>query len=172
MYHAINQRRHTMSKLLSALFISTLLLTQISIYAEDRRSQDRHEMRELKQQENELRAKQRLLQLKSALNLQADQEQAWDKYEISILENMSQKREMTTQLRQKYRNTDQKPNALELAQANISRLESKLADTKDQYLALEEFYNFLNDEQKQMIDKVVQRKIKNAAKKLRKMIKN
>ncbi len=168
MYHAINQRRHTMSKLLSAILISTLLLTQFSINADDRRTQDRQEMRELKQQENELKAKQKILRLKSALNLQSDQGQAWVKYESSILQNMNQKREMATQLREKYRNTNQKPNALELAQANVSRLESKLEESKEQYLALEEFYNQLNDEQKQTIDKVVQRKIKNAAKTLRK----
>ncbi|MFT5452165.1 MAG: hypothetical protein ACI9N9_001653 [Enterobacterales bacterium] len=169
MYHAIIQRRQTMSKILSTLLVATLLLTPCPISANESTAQNRHDMRELKQQQNELKAKQRLLRLKTSLNLQQDQAQAWDEYKTSILNNINQKREMTTQLRQKYRNTNQKPNALELAQANISRQESKLAKAKQQYADLEVFYGHLNGEQQKIIDKVVQRKIKNEAKKLRKM---
>ena len=161
-----------MSKLLSAILISTLLLTPFSIRAEETTVQNHSEMRELKQQENELKAKKRLLSLKSALKLQSNQAQAWNEYEASILQNINQKREMATLLREKYRNTNQKPNALELAQANVSRLESKLEKTKQQYLALEEFYGHLNDQQKHKIDKAIQRKIKHEASKLRKVRKS
>ena len=126
-----------MYKLLSVIVLSSILLSSFIINADEIKSHNRQEMRELKQQQAELKAKQKLLRLKSTLNLQAEQTKAWEKYEQAVLEYMSQKRKMAQQLIERHRDSVQKPRGLELAQLNIERLELKLAKATNQYQALD-----------------------------------
>ena len=157
-----------MSKFLSIIIISVLLFSSQAIDAGPATAQEREEVRALKHEQMQLRAKARLLRLKKVLNLQEDQMEAWSIYESKILEKSSQIMEMGGNLREKYADTGLRPNSLELAAANIARLEYKLAQAQDRLAIFTDFYQVLNDEQRATVDKLTLRKIRREAQRIRK----
>jgi len=156
-----------MSKRLISLLLTGLLISSFSLIADDSMDKNHQEMRQLKMQQAELAAKQKLLHLKQELNLKESQLKAWEVYQANLLKNAGKKNQITQDLRKKHKDSNTKPTSLDLAKININRLELRLTTAKSQFKALEVFYAQLDHEQQAKIDKMMHRKIQKEAKRLR-----
>lgn len=156
-----------MSKLLLSIIVALSLLTTTSIQAAKPSSDDRHELQAIKMEQAKLQTQERLLRLKQKLNLQEQQLNAWSSYEKHMQESAGKQMFVAKQLRQKYAKTGKPPSSIELAKANISRLEKKLKLAKERLVIFSGLYKVLNDEQRVVVDKIALRKVKKAAKEAR-----
>jgi len=157
-----------MSKILTSVFICTLLLFSVTLEAAPANEKDREEIRALRIEKAKLHAKERLLFLKNALKLKQSQMTAWEAYSNHVKENSSNQMAMAAELRRKHAETGSLPTALELVDANISRLEHKLATAKQQRTVFSELYQVLDAKQRATVDKLTLRKIKKEAREVRK----
>lgn len=95
----------------------------------------------------------RLAYLKSALNISADQKEAWGKYAEAVRERMETVRSM----RQGMMETMQSGTAIERMDARISGMEAMLEAMKAVKPATEALYAALSDEQKKTADELIGR---------------
>jgi len=158
-----------MSKLLVAAILGTFLLSSLSISAGPANQKDRQEMQKIKIEQAKLNAKERLIKLKLALNLQNDQMKTWTKYENHMLESAGKKMLMTKKLRRKKKASGKPPTSIDLSKANIARLERQLSAAKEKLDIFSELYTVLNEEQRSTVDKLTLSKVKKAAQKTRDM---
>ena len=121
------------------------------------------EMHALKGQQSEAKAKERLLKLKTALQLRDDQMAAWSEYEKYMLKAAETKHMMRGEMRERRMQRQAPPNSLELAEHNVTRLERQLAHAKERLTVFSGLYNSLDDEQRQKLDKLAHRKVRRHA---------
>ena len=156
-----------MSKLLLSIIVSLSLLTTISVNAAKPSPEDRQELQAVKMEQAKLQTKERLLRLKQKLNLQEKQLAAWSSYENHMQESAGKQMFAAKELRQKYAGTGKSPSSVDLAKANINRLEKKLELAKKRLVIFSDLYKVLNDEQRVVVDTIALRKVKKAAKEAR-----
>jgi hypothetical protein len=139
--------------------------------AAERRQLDpetRQEMMALRHQKATIEAKERLLKVKTALNLRDDQMAAWNEYETYMLGAQQERHIMMSQMQQRRMENRTPPNSLELAEMNVQRLERQLAEARDRLSVFTNLYAVLDEEQKEKVDKLSHHKIRKQAKELRK----
>ena len=156
-----------MSKLLLTLLLSSFILTSVPLIAGSDKNNDREEMRELRAQQAKLHSKERLIRLKTELNLTKEQQSAWAKYEAHAMENSGKRRIMSKRLRKSKADNGSLPTGLELAEANVSRLEQNLSSAKNQLHAFSALYQVLNKEHRTTIDKLTRKRVRSEAKRVR-----
>ena len=156
-----------MSKFLLSILLSTLLLFTTSVAGSPANSADREEMRALKMEQAKLKKEEHLLQLKQALNLQQHQLAAWTTYETHMKENIGNNRQMIQQLKQSQADSGIAPSSLQIAEANVARLEGQLVTAKERLAVFSDLYHVLDAEQQATIDKLTHRKLGKAARKMR-----
>ena len=161
-----------MYKPLLILSLAGLLLVSVPAQAINPSAEEQQEFAALKMQQAKLNAKERLLKLKLALNLRSEQMDAWTTYETHVYENAGSKMQMTTKLRKQKAETGQLPTSIDLAEANVERLESELTIAKNGLATFSSLYNILDDEQRAIVDKIALRRIKKIAEKARKFRRN
>lgn len=127
------------------------------------------EMHQLKGQQSELQTKERLLKLKTALNLRDDQMAAWGDYEQHMLNSTEMRHNMRAAMRERRMQRQAPPSSLEMAEQNVVRLERQLAHAKERLAVFSALYSSLDDEQRAKVDKLALGKVKRQAKKLREM---
>lgn len=125
------------------------------------------EMMQLKHEQAVLKQQEKLLRLKTALELREDQLSAWNDYETFMLNQQQERHAMMQEIRQRRMENQTPPNSLELGQKNIERLEQKLASAKERLNVFTALYNVLDAEQQQTVDKLAYKKIKRMAKGMR-----
>jgi len=157
-----------MLKSAKILILTSCLMVAAPSFAVEPNNENRQEMRALKMEQAKLKIKEKMLKLKQALNLQPKQMDAWAAYESHALKNVDNKIQMVSKLRKKRAETKKPPSSIDLAKANIARLENQLTTAKDKLVVFSKFYKVLNDEQKTTIDKLALKKVKHAASKVRK----
>jgi len=149
-----------------------LLLVSMPDQAFNPSEAERQEFATLKMEQAKLDAKERLLKLKLALTLRSEQMDAWTTYENHVYENAGNKRKMAVKLRKQKAETGKPLTSIDLAEANVERLESQLATAKEGLVAFSSLYTILDDEQRTTVDKLTLRRIKEIAKKARKLRRN
>lgn len=155
-----------MSRKFFACLISFLLLFAPTLSADPEKKKTQQELRALKMQQSKLQAKERLLRLKQSLNLEESQLQAWQTYSEHMLSQPEKKAKMVATLRQQGKK-EGLPTSIDLADANIRRLEAQLKNAREQRAAFSAFYQALNEEQRSIIDKSALKKVKREARKVR-----
>ena len=128
----------------------------------------RAELMELRSQKAKLGAQEKLLRVKTALELRDDQLPAWNDYEAYMLNEQSDRHAMMKDMQQRRLNKQAPPNSVELAEKNIERLERQLENAKQRLAVYAGLYNVLDTEQQQKLDKLANKKVKRMAKNLRK----
>ena len=161
-----------MYKPLLILSLAGLLLVSVPTQAFNPSAEEKQEFAALKMEQAKLNAKERLLKLKLALNLRPEQIDAWTTYENHVYENVGSKMQMAKKLRKQKAETGQLPTSIDLAEANIERLQSELALAKSGLVSFSGLYNILDDEQRAIVDKVALRRVKKIAQKARKLRRN
>ena len=157
----------TSRTLFGLLLISSLSLSTLA--AEPKvDSQTKEELLELRTEKAKLSAQERLLKLKTVLELREDQLSAWNDYENYMLNEQSGSHTMMKDLRQRRANNEAPPNSLELAQQNIQRLENQLANAQQRLIVFTDLYNTLDEEQQKKLDRATYRQIRKMAKPLKK----
>ncbi|MCP3674709.1 MAG: hypothetical protein GY829_09630 [Gammaproteobacteria bacterium] len=157
-----------MSKLLLSIIVTLSLLTTISIQATKPNPENRQELQAIKMEKAKLQTQERLLRLKQTLNLQKQQLPAWSAYEKYMQASTNKQMFKAVDLRKQYYKTGIPPTSIDLAKANIDRLDKKLGLAKERLVIFSALYQELNDEQRATIDKMSLRKVKKAAKEVRK----
>lgn len=157
-----------MSKILQSILLSTLLILSLGVLAAPgNKAQNREEFHALRMEKAKLHAQERLLFLKQSLNLKESQLSAWQAYASHVEENSAKPRSMAGELRKKHEQTGQPPTAIELAEANLLRLENKLVTARQQLAVFSELYQVLDQQQRATVDRLTLRKIKKEARKAR-----
>lgn len=131
-------------------------------------AETRKELLELKSQKAKLAAQERMLKVKTALQIRDDQMAAWNDYEAYMLNEQSERHIMMKEVQERRINKQAPPTSLELAQKNVERLEQQLENAKQRLIVYTDLYNILDDEQRQKLDKMANRKVKRMARELRK----
>ena len=126
------------------------------------------ELLELKTQQAKLAAQERMLKVKTALQLRDDQMAAWNDYEAYMLNEQSERHIMMKDVQERRINKQAPPSSLELAQKNVERLERQLENAKQRLVVYTDLYNVLDDEQRQKLDRMANKKVKRMARELRK----
>ena len=129
----------------------------------------RKEMMSLRHQKATIEAQERLLKLKTALDLREEQMPAWNDYETYMLSEQQERHIMMSEMQGRRMENRTPPTSLELAEMNVQRLETQLTKARERLSVFTNLYSALDDEQKQKVDKLSHRKIKKKAKELRKM---
>ena len=156
-----------MSKLMLSVLLSALFAVTGSSIAEQANTKQRQEMQSLRMEKAKIHEQERLLRLKHKLNLEQNQMQAWDAYAAHVEANAGKKMRMVKELRQKTSDKGKLPSSLDLAEANIKRLESQLASAKQRLVIFSDLYQVLDDEQRATIDKLTHRKVRTKAREAR-----
>ncbi len=161
-----------MFKPMLILSLASLLLVSVPSQAFNPSAEEKQEFAALKMEQAKLNAKERLLKLKLALNLRPEQMDAWAIYEEHIYESAGNKIQMAVKLRKQKAETGQLPTSIDLAEANVERLESQLATAREGLVTFSGLYNILDDEQRTIVDKVALRRVKKIAQRARKLHRN
>jgi len=161
-----------MYKPLLILSLAGLLLVSVPTQALNPSAEEKQEFAALKMEQAKLNTKERLLKLKLALNLRPEQMDAWTTYENHVYENAGSKMQMAKKLRKQKAETGQLPTSIDLAEANIERLQSELALAKSGLVTFSGLYNVLDDDQRAIVDKIALRRVKKIAQKARKLRRN
>ena len=132
----------------------------------------RKEMMDLRHQKATIEAQERLLKLKTALNLTDAQIPAWNDYESYMLSEQQDRHAMRSDMQQRRMENRTPPTSLELAEMNVQRLETQLSVARERLSVFTNLYGVLDDEQRQMVDKLSHKKIKRMAREARKRQKN
>ena len=156
------------SRTLLGLIIGTSCLFSIAEAKPVRDAEARAEMMQLRAQKATINAQERMLKLKTALELRENQQSAWNDYEAYMLNELSQKKSMMADVRERRMGKQAPPSSLELAQANVVRLEQQLNNAKQRLVVFADLYNVLDEEQRQTVDRLTHKKVKRMAKELRK----
>ena len=154
-----------MSKILLSFILTVVFQLSVSAGSKPANEQKRQEMQSLRMEKEKLHTKERLLRLKHLLNLQENQMDAWSAYEAHVEESAGNKMQMVNDLRN--RRTAGLPTGVELAEANVARLERQLTEAKGRLSAFSEFYSVLNNDQRAAVDKLAHKKVRKAARKAR-----
>ncbi len=157
-----------MFKLTKTLILLNCLIVAVPAFTAEPGNDSRQEMRALKVEQGKLKVKERLLKLKHALNLQPNQMKAWTNYETEAINQVDKKMLIASKLRQKKAKTGKPITSIDLAKANITRLENQLTTAKERLVVFSKFYNVLNKEQQATIDKLAHKKVKRTASALKK----
>jgi len=150
------------------LILCGLFLVSVPAFAVEISNKDRQEMQDLKIEQAKLKAKEQLLKLKLALNLKPEQNDSWSAYETYVTKNTGHKMQMAFQLRKQKAETGRLPTSIDLATANINRLESELTTAKERLVVFSKLYDVLDKEQRIKVDKLTLQKVKSIAAKTRK----
>jgi len=126
------------------------------------------EMIELKTEQAQLKSKEKLLRLKTALNLRENQMSAWNSYENFMMNSSLKISESRVQMHKRRMEQKAPPTSVEMGEMHITKLEEKLANAKQKQAVFSKLYKNLDDTQKQTVDKMAHKKVKRMAKKLRK----
>lgn len=125
------------------------------------------EMMQLRGQKARLEAQEKLLRIKTALKLRDDQMGAWSDYENFMLKSTDERLAMMAKLHQRRMEKKAPPTSVQLAEDNIQRLEDKLANAKSRYKVFKALYNKLDEQQRQTVDRMAHKLVRDKAKDLR-----
>ncbi len=155
-------------RILVALLLTTgLAFTTIS--ANPKVDPDtKRELLELKSQKAKLETQEKMLKVKTALELREDQMAAWNDYETYMLNEQSERHIMMKEMQERRINNEEPPTSLELAQKNVERLERQLENARQRLVVYGNLYSVLDDDQRQKLDKLANKKVKRMARELRK----
>ena len=159
-----------MNSITSRAVIAILLVTGLSFSVVEAQpdEESRKELLELRSQKAKLTAQERMLRVKTALELRDDQMSAWNDYEAYMLSEQSERHIMAKEMQERRINNQAPPTSLELAQKNVERLERQLENAKQRLVVYTDLYNVLDDDQRQKLDRLATKKVKNMARELRK----
>ena len=160
----------TSRTLIGILFVSSIMYGTVDAKPKAD-PETRAEMLELRTQKAKLAAQERLLKLKTALELRDNQMAAWNDYEAYMLNEQSQRHSMMADMQQRRINKQAPPTSLELAQKNVDRLEQQLANAKQRLAVFTDLYNVLDANQQKVVDRLAHKKVKRKAKELRRKMK-
>ena len=159
----------TSRTLAGILFISASMYTTVDA-TPNIEPETRVELLELRTQKAKLAAQQRLLKLKTALQLRDDQMATWNDYEAYMLNEQSQRHLMMADMQQRRLNKQAPPSSLELAQKNVARLEQQLNNARQRLVVFTDLYNVLDADQQKVLDRLTHKKVRRNAKELRRKL--